>query len=158
MPLATSHVYIGVDPGQSGGLVALHRHSVLADKMPSTEGDIWKWFEDAKRLGIPVAIIEAVHAFPGQGVASAFKFGVGYGGLRMALKGNGISFEQVAPTIWQRSFIFSRKRDESNTAWKNRLKGIAQQLFPDVNVILATADALIIAEYCRRKHKGTLHR
>ncbi len=30
------------------------------------------------------------------------------------------------------------------------------QLFPKVEVTLATADALLIAEYCRRKQTGTL--
>ena len=47
-------------------------------------------------------------------------------------------------------------KTESKTEWKNRLKGMAQQLYPDLKVTLATADALLIATYCKRKHEGTL--
>lgn len=45
---------------------------------------------------------------------------------------------------------------ESETQWKNRLKAKAQQLFPQQEVTLATADALLIAEFGRRKRSGTL--
>ena len=108
-------------------------------------------------------MIEKVHSFPGQGVASSFKFGMGFGGLIMALVSSGIPFEFVTPRVWQKAMgITPREKSnrsdftESKTQFKNRLKAKAQQLFPAVRVTLKTSDALLIAEYCRRKHKGIL--
>lgn len=153
-------VYLGIDPGINGGLVALGELSttgvpvISVEPMPATERDVWDWFAQWRDA---IAIIERVHSFPGQGVASTFTFGKGYGGLRMALVGCGIPFEEVSPGVWLRGLsIPKRKPIETNTQWKNRLKALAQQIFPSVKVTLATADALLIAEYCRRKHKGTL--
>jgi hypothetical protein len=36
------------------------------------------------------------------------------------------------------------------------LKQVAQRLFPELRVTLATSDALLLAEYCRRLKEGTL--
>jgi len=149
--------YVGIDSGQSGGLVWLDPNGKVngCNKMPATERDIWERF-----FTLPtstVAVIEKVHAMPKQGVSSTFKFGRGYGGLRMALIAAGISFEEVTPRTWQKGLgIPPKKKTETGTQWKNRLKAMAQQLFPQEKVTLATADALLIATYCRRKHTGTL--
>lgn len=164
--------YIGIDPGKGGGLVRLTGEGkVMVDKMPVTERDIWDWLMCQQGISSQdnfYAVIEKVHAMPGygpvcpackrqrnQGVASTFKFGVGYGGLRMALIGIGIPFEEVTPQRWQNELaIPPKKKEESKTEFKNRLKALAQQLFPGEKVTLATADALLIAEYCRQKHCG----
>jgi Holliday junction resolvasome RuvABC endonuclease subunit len=103
------------------------------------------------------AVIEHVHAMPKQGVSSTFKFGVGYGGLRMALIAASIPFEEVTPRTWQKALgVVVRKKTETKTQFKNRLKAKAQQLFPRESITLKTADALLIAEYCRRKQLGLL--
>lgn len=166
-------VYIGIDPGQDGGLALLGGSKprcgvggrylppcrVELTSMPPTERDIWDWIfaKSDPPEGTIFAMIEKVHSMPKQGIASTFKFGVGYGGLRMALTAVRIPFEEVSPQAWQKALgIPRRKKTETNTTWKNRLKAKAQQLFPKTEVILKTADALLIAEYCRRKHTGIL--
>jgi len=181
-----SCTYIGVDPGASGGLAALYATGVVRElvPMPATEADVWRWFwrwcrqawlrlrmEGPAQDMTPVgpwgqapseyrirACIEHVHAFPKQGVSSTFKFGVNYGWLRMALTAADIPTEPVAPMVWMRALgITRRKPVEAIGQWKDRLKAKAQQLFPGrVDITRKTADALLIAEYCRRKHKGTL--
>lgn len=153
--------YIGIDPGQSGGIAALRPSfdTVVALKMPATERDVLEAISQFDQIGdnSAVACIEQVHSMPGQGVSSTFKFGVGYGGLRMALTAAGIAFETVTPRKWQAAFsIPTRRLNEPKSQFKQRLKGTAQRLFPKVAVTLATCDALLIAEYCRRKHTGTL--
>jgi crossover junction endodeoxyribonuclease RuvC len=152
-------IYIGVDPGQSGGMAILRSGtSGMVCPMPQTEKDVYDWFEPFQYRGSPTAIIEKVHSFPGQGVASTFKFGVGYGGLRMALIAAGIPFEEVTPRTWQKAFgIVVRKKTETKLHFKNRLKAHAQQIFPNVEgVTLKTCDALLMAEFCRRKELGLL--
>ena len=146
--------FIGIDPGQSGGLANLNENNEVV-KMPATEKDIWEWFNENKYNSF--AVIERVHSMPGQGVASTFKFGKGYGGLRMALIAAQIPFEEVAPRTWQKSFgISPRAKTESKTEFKNRLKAKAQQLFPMIKITLSICDALLIAEFNRRKQKNMM--
>jgi hypothetical protein len=52
---------------------------------------------------------------------------------------------------------------ETDTQWKHRLRKKAQQLFPSLEVWrgtignqLAVADAILIAEFCRRRQEGRL--
>jgi len=150
---------LGIDPGQSGGLAIVSLlGEVEAIAMPFTERDIWDWISALELKGKVVATIEKVHSMPGQGVASTFKFGVGYGGLRMALIAARIPFEEVTPRVWQKGLgISSRKKTESKTQFKNRLKAKAQQLFPaEERITLKIADALLIAEFGRRKYREML--
>ena len=146
--------YLGIDPGQSGGIVKVTSNGfVFATKMPETERDIWEAIRDTDGI----ALIEKVHSMPDQGVASSFKFGKGYGFLRGCLIAGGIPFEEVTPQAWIKGLaIPSKAKTETRTQWKNRLKAMAQQMFPQLKVTLATADALLIATYNKRKHEGTL--
>lgn len=149
--------YMGIDPGQGGGIAVLGPNSkcLFAVKIPQTERDVWELVDIDYTC---IAIIEKVHSMPKQGVASSFKFGRSYGFLRGCLIASGIPFDEVTPQAWQKGLeIPKRQKSESNTQWKNRLKAKAQQLFPSEQITLATADALLIAEYCRRKHKGLLN-
>jgi hypothetical protein len=56
----------------------------------------------------------------------------------------GIPYDLVLPVKWQTAMSCRTKGD------KNVSKARAQQLFPDVKVTHAIADALLIAEFCRR--------
>jgi crossover junction endodeoxyribonuclease RuvC len=143
-------VFLGIDPGQSGGLAVLmggplHPKSPEAFvwKMPETERDLWEIVR-TREVGEAFAVIEAVHSMPKQGVASSFKFGRSYGFLRGCLIASGIPFEEVTPQKWQKALGCLTKGD------KNVSKRRAQQLFPGLKITHATADALLLAEYARR--------
>jgi hypothetical protein len=156
-------IYIGIDPGKSGGIAALDLDNVLTIKMPETPADVLDYFHSIKNY-MPInysciAIIEQVGGYTGQGQpgSAMFKFGQGVGHLEMALLACSIPSESVPPRKWQKALgISAKKKTETKTQWKNRLKSVAQRLFPSEKITLATADALLIAEYCRRKHQGTL--
>jgi hypothetical protein len=64
-----------------------------------------------------------------------------------------VSFDLVAPGTWQKAFGLARKKGEAHGKWKARLRQKAQQLFPQLGrrVTLKTCDALLIAEYGRRR-------
>lgn len=138
--------FIGIDPGQSGGIAFVDEHDLGAHKMPDTERDIFELLRDLAAAGPAVARIERVSSSPQMGVVSAFTFGSSYGGLRMALIAAGIPFEEVSPVKWQREMGCLTKGD------KNVSKAKAQQLFPLLKVTHSIADALLIAEFCRRTH------
>jgi crossover junction endodeoxyribonuclease RuvC len=140
-------LFLGIDPGASGGIAILDEGGgiVVCEPMPATERDIADMVgEFAPR--IHMAVIEAVHSMPGQGVSSSFKFGMSYGGLRMVLVSLRVPFEAVAPQAWQRSLHCLSQGD------KNKTKARAQELFPGQRVTHAVADALLLGEFCRRIH------
>ena len=153
-------IFVGIDPGASGS-IAEFRFFVdtvfVAIPMPKTESDIFHALRFARTIpSESFAVIEAVHSFPGQGVASSFKFGMSYGGLRMALVAAKIPFEAVTPQRWQKAMGIVSKKSETKTQHKNRLKARCQELFPELEVTLATCDAVLLAEYARRLKNGEL--
>ena len=130
--------------------------------MPPTLTDVWKWFQEV--VGFPsdlFTVIEKVGGYvggSGGNIGSAmFRFGESSGALKAFLIAAGIPYEEVTPGVWQKGVgVTCRKKTESKTQWKNRLKSRAQALYPSLQVTLATADALLIATYCQRKREGTL--
>ena len=149
-------LYIGIDPGSvSGGIAAIMPSGkATAVKMPQTEHDVQDVFLRILQMGMPVfALIEGVHAFPGQGVSSVFKFGRNYGMLRGMLVANKIPFHEVSPMKWQKGTgITKRGKNETKTQHKNKLKQKAQNIFPDIKMTLAICDALLICEFARLNH------
>jgi len=140
--------YVGIDPGQSGGVAILLDDGTvaLAVGMPETDRDLL----DALLVAGDGAhgVTERVSASPQMGVSSSFKFGRNVGAVRMALTARGIAFDEVLPARWQKA-LGCRSRGD-----KNITKARAQQLFPALRVTHALADALLLAEYCRRLHRG----
>jgi hypothetical protein len=143
--------YLGIDPGQSGGIAVIWpAGDASAWKMPETEDDLIEVLQDLKsghNENELFAVLEKVHAMPKQGVSSVFTFGQNYGGLRMALAALKIRREHVTPQKWQKEMGCMTRGD------KNVSKRRAQELFPKIKVIHAIADALLIAEYARRTYK-----
>ena len=132
---------IGIDPGKSGGIAIISNDECFAIPMPETERDIYDYLKDNSKDAF--CIIEQVHAMPGQGVTSMFTFGMGYGGLRMALVAAAIPFETVTPQKWQKALQCQTKGD------KNVSKRRAQELYPKLKITHAIADAILIAHYGR---------
>jgi hypothetical protein len=157
--------FIGIDPGQSGGLALLNEkgQALEAVGMPDTEAGLWlllsKWSHEAPLEPLK-AYLEKVRASPQMSKGSIWTFAQGYGSLRAFLIAAGIPFEDVAPQKWQK-FIGVRDKtgarkleDVDITAKKNRHKVLAQKLFRSVPVTHKLADALLIAEYGRRLERG----
>lgn len=148
--------YMGIDPGGSGGLAVISHGGLVigCQKMPATERDIWEWIVEAS--GNVRAVIEYINpAYQGTAKGSMAKLYGSYMQLRGYLVAAGIPFETALTRKWaNRLGVHKSSKDESRTVWKNRLKAAAQSLFPQEKITLATADALLIAEYCRRIHNG----
>lgn len=135
---------LGIDPGQSGGLAILNHDLTAANVIAyakTTPHDIVEVLRPAK---IMKAYIENVHAMPAQGVVSVWKFGQNYGWWLGVLTALGIPFEKVQPLKWQTAMGCRTGGD------KNISKAKAQELFPNMKLTHALADALLIAEYGRR--------
>lgn len=140
-------MFIGIDPGKSGGMAIIDREGryVAACRMPDSDSevlDVFKAWPSAR------AVLEFVRSSPQMGVASAFTFGCSYGALKMALAAAGVPYNEVTPLKWQRALGCLTKGD------KNVSKARATQLFPGIKVTHAIGDALLLAEYCRRLELG----
>lgn len=137
-------IYLGIDPGVSGGFAIVSEELSVVRAVAFehvTPQDIVTTLRPAK---FSFAYLENVGAMPGQGVSSTFKFGVNFGWWQGVLTSLGIPFERVAPVKWQ---TVMRCRTGGD---KNISKQRAQELFPDIKMTHAIADALLIAEYGRR--------
>ena len=139
-------LYMGIDPGYSGAVVVVDHKGAFVDsvRLSETEHDV-HGFVDAYAGGVELAILEKVNAMPRQGVSSTFKFGTSYGFCRALLVCHSIRFETTPPGVWQKTMGCLSKGDKKVT------KAAAQRLFPEEKVVHATADAMLIAEYARRK-------
>lgn len=137
-------ITIGVDPGKSGGIAWIGPDGPSAEPVKNmTDREIYRLLASLADEA-QIAIIERVHSMPKQGVASSFAFGVSFGALCMAVAAAGIPFELASPAKWQKDMKCRTKGD------KNVSKRRAQELFPELKVTHAIADALLIAEWGRR--------
>lgn len=146
---------IAVDPGLSGGIAyQLDDLPAQAVPMPPTEGDLVVFLRDLTADASDVlAYVEEVGGYIGvaQPGSSAFKFGRNFGFILGVLQTLGVRVELVRPQRWQKSLgLGSASGCASKTEWKNKLKGGAQRLYPNLKPTLATADALLILDYARR--------
>jgi hypothetical protein len=146
-PATNEFIRVAVDPGVNGGVVWNEKGKVHAVRMPPTDFDVVNLLV---RIGCKSALVElyveepplfAGKNIPGSAVGKMmFNFGIIYGAA-IAL---GWKVHRVRPQAWQRCHPVGTKGERSTTEWKNVLKARAAELFPDHNVTLATADALLI--------------
>ena len=69
--------------------------------------------------------------------------------ILMGLTCHEIPWQDVTPKGWQKAVGLIYKKGWKKTQKKNAGKAKAQQLYPNVDVNLAIADALLIAEFGR---------
>lgn len=153
-------LYLGVDPGASGGIAALKivgqpeaKRAIVHSLHPMPKDDsaileILRGYATRYRV---YAVVEAVTGYvasknndgasggdtlgaKGGGRANSqnsFTFGQSFGALKMALCATGIPYHLVAAKTWQNGLSISpRKRTEGKGQWKNRLKSVASMMFP----------------------------
>tara|TARA_R110002020_G_scaffold10104_3_gene39165 strand:+ start:981 stop:1517 length:537 start_codon:yes stop_codon:yes gene_type:complete len=145
------NIYIGIDPGISGGIACITCEELFAIKCPTTIADMNDKVEAIAKVAAHTgykayAVIESVHSMPGQGVVSTFKFGMNYGQWLGILSANKISYTQATPQKWMKWLGAMPKVKKDR---KNHIKHLAQQRYPETKITLATSDAVMLAEYCR---------
>lgn len=145
-----SNTIIGIDPGAAGGIAVLKGSQMETYNMPDTFPDIYNLLASLKDGDDTLAILEDVgHGMPGQSSKATAVFARHNGHLEMALYALGIRTVKVTPQKWQKHYSNSlgKSKDCEKREWKNKLKLLAQQMFPSVKVTLKNADAILIACY-----------
>ena len=148
-------IYVGIDPGQSGGIAIIQGEVVTVRAMPVRDKEI-----DAREIHSILAFLpertmvfmERVHAMPGQGVTSMFTFGKGYGKILGVLETMDIPYVLITPQTWKNVVLVGTDKGKSAAVEFCRAR------YPKV-LLLETprcrvphdgmADALCIAEYGR---------
>lgn len=139
--------FIGIDPGKSGGIAVLKHDGAIAAvrKMPDTDQGIVAFLREHSTSAMETrAALEYVRSSPQMGVTSAFTFARGYGVIEGILATLQVPYYDVHPSRWQKMLGCRSGGD------KNITKARAAELWPDQKLTHAIADALLIAEWCRR--------
>jgi len=159
---------LGIDPGLSGALAIIYPDRDLeVYDVPTIEGDkggkvrrhpnwseLARWV-DARASAIEHAFIERVSAFPGQGVSSAFRFGMIFGGLVGVVGANFLPMTLVPPAVWKKHHRLASGSEKD----ASRLR--ASELFPHSSGLFARvkdadrAEACLIASYGLHTLRGS---
>lgn len=151
-------IYMGIDPGKSGGLafILVNGEMIVSRAIPFDTERYAKMFRELKAMNVPIrCCIERVNAMPKQGVTSMFSFGQNYGWILGNLDAHEIPYETVLPKKWKSEFGLTGDKTSSIETCK--------RLFPDVSLLPTEkcrkdsdgmAEALLMAEYAKRKFGG----
>lgn len=137
-------IYVGIDPGKSGGICVYDTDENTVDfvKMPVTIHDIVTELSVIKRGYKDVKVVlEKVHSMPGQGVASTFTFGQGFGQLQGVLAALGLQCVEAIPNKWMKC-IGSMPKEKSERKkfikdWVEKRSGMSIPLYVADAVALA---------------------
>ena len=174
--------YIGIDPGLIGSFGFIENNRIYATPIPT----FWVVKNGKRRKHYDIkairnflqahkdAIVTLEEQFPlpferklkdgavvKQGAVSSFSTGCGYCLFVGMLCGLDIDTFIVHPKTWQKEFF---KRDPAKTTKEQALKAL-QELYPYVNLYRTErstkpdhnlVDALLIAEWGKRKYEGVL--
>ena len=155
-------VFVGIDPGLTGALAAVNEKGEFVEvhDCPVATGGKRIEYDDLEMAGILktmtlkgayIVAIEAQRARPGNGVSSMLKLGLGYGLWRGAVAALRLRSTIVEPKTWIREMGAGKEKRDHVLA--------AKRLFPsEWSYLLKSkhgrADALLIAEWARRKYYG----
>jgi crossover junction endodeoxyribonuclease RuvC len=124
---------IGIDPGFTGAVSFVDGQDVDVFDIPVFEvvsGKKKKKYVDIAELHTMLAsfspemvVIEKVHAMPGQGVTSMFRFGECYGILQAVVTCCGYPKTFVTPRTWKKHFGLNSDKGAS--------RRLASDLYPD---------------------------
>ena len=147
-------VFVGIDPGKSGAMAIIGTgQNPFIRVVPYGDRDyaeVLRYHGEYDTFG--GCVVERVNAMPGQGVTSMFSFGENYGFIQGLLTAFNVPYELVRPAKWKKEF--------GVTSDKNTSISVAKRLFPNASLFRTErcrkeddgiAEALLIAEYARRK-------
>lgn len=178
-------LFVGVDPGKSGALVALDAGGAWVSSMPmpvagtgsSARVQAWAvcdWLRSlapenktAWALSNVTAVIEKVHSMPAQGMVSTFSFGHATGAVYGALSAAGVRILEVSPRDWQ-VYGLRGKPKGTRVQLKATVVQVCYERWPESREALTqrggkirresgTADAALIALWGLGQHQKVVH-
>jgi len=178
--------YIGIDGGLDGGIAILKEEKVfglydiptIEERMPPTAKSRKKARKSGERAkdrkrrryninamveifkalpsGDCFALLEVAQAMPNQGVVSQMSIGIGFGLYQGILASHYIRYEKISPKRWQKEFAISGDTKSKAFQVAIRLFPKLELISPGGRILTGRCDAVLIAEYTRRKYKNEL--
>tara|TARA_Y100000310_G_C20625140_1_gene785423 strand:- start:1088 stop:1573 length:486 start_codon:yes stop_codon:yes gene_type:complete len=145
-----SKIYVGIDPGKSGGICVIEDKFIKAYPCPENIQDMALMFAmciSVNETKTVVAYIEKVWARPHDAKGSIWKFAENYGTWLGIAGAYEIDLQKVSPQAWMK-YIEVPKLDKPRR--KRYLRDKARSMYPSLKkVTLKTADAILIATYAK---------
>lgn len=141
-------VYIGIDPGQKGGIAIIDKDG--AEAHPYSNDKLRDVCENVYPKSC-VCFVEKVASMPGQGVSSTFNFGQSFGYILGVLESHYIPYQLISPRKWKNHYGLDSDKSKSIE--------MAKRLFPTVSLFPTgrckkendgMAESLLIALYAKR--------
>jgi len=145
-----------IDPGASGGFTIMNLDApsmpechpfTSAREIAARLDGFLRW--QMERWARTYFVVESVHASPVMSPSSAFAFGENFGIWQGLLAPRQIF--ALTPQQWQGPLKIGTAQGDAR---KRALKKIASERYPEAHVTLATADALLIADYVAAEIKA----
>jgi crossover junction endodeoxyribonuclease RuvC len=147
-------IALGIDPGSVSAAWGLLGPGVtLCDDVP-TAGRMINAAGLADMVagsGADVIVIEKVGAFPGQGVSSSFRFGMGLGIIHGVVASLGFKMIEVSPGMWKRHFHLGPEKEDARALALKMFPGAAKNLSRKKDA--GRAEALLMAAWFLETHK-----
>ena len=149
--MSKDRMYCGIDPGyKTGGVAFVCGDWAEVHNLPLfDEGGVNSHELDYIFNSVPIdfIVIEKQSSRPMQGVASAFKLGMGYGQVLATVSMVGIKHQIITPASWKKKMRVTKDKDYA--------RQLAIQQFPKLAMDLKLkkhehrAEALLLAAYAR---------
>lgn len=157
-------IFLGIDCGLQGGIavfgdtVEIYSIPIVTEKkeksikrkydIKAIKDIFLKYWSTKESIHV---FIEKTQAFPGQGGVSMWSIGFGDGMYQGILTALQIPYEVVHPKKWQKEFSISGKTKSLSFEVANRLYPHLKLTTERGKILDGLCDALLIAEYGKRK-------
>ena len=146
-------IFIGIDPGKNGGVAIINEitnhEPIITFRCPKTPRDMSLSLMSTIPTDVSyddvIVLIEHVHAMPKNGVVSMFSFGQNLGQWEGILGSFEVNVVYAGPRKWMEHYDCKPGMDKRDR--KRYLRGLAENLFPNVKMTFNISDALLIANY-----------
>ena len=148
-----SKIFVGIDPGKNGGVAVINEvpnyETTIAFRCPKTPLEMAYTLVSTIPSDVAysdvLVTVEHVHAMPKNGVVSMFSFGQNLGQWEGILGAFELNVAYCGPRIWMQHYDCKPGMDKKER--KRYLRGIAENLFPNIKMTFNISDALLIANY-----------
>lgn len=148
-----TRIFIGIDVGKAGAIAAINSFQkiILLADCPSDEFQMAVLVSRLSGYDAKGAI-ERAQSMPSQGVKSMFTYGTNYGYWMGIFAANKIPFLLPTPQAWQKGVISKAEDKKPALAAAGRMFPGAELYGPKGGGKDGRADALLIADWCRRQN------